>query len=172
VDGPKRSAEKYYADIRKVLTGFYQPGDVLTCTNHYQEDSKCQMCGGWVDIRLCYELTNERSKKKIICGSQCIAKYAHVVEQMNQVPVVNFPEQYKNQAALINRLRPNTVTVVDVASYEDHYEESEDDDFDDEERQFYGDLGLDPDDPDFEDLAPHGMEAYDGDDDEDDDDRY
>jgi hypothetical protein len=159
---PKRTDEQYFADIRKVLSGFYQPGDVLTCTRHFVEPGKCQMCGGWVDIWNCFELENERSKQRIICGRECIVKYANVVSRMDQSPVVRFPETFKDQAAIINRMRPQTVTVMPMTDFTDEFEPDDDD----EDRELYHDLGLDPDDPDPEDLAPHGMEADAGDDDD------
>jgi hypothetical protein len=156
----RRSDERYFADIRAVLDKFYRPGDSLTLTRRFYEARKCQMCGDKVDIRSCFELQNDRTKQRIVCGRHCIVKYATVVEQMNQQPVIKFPDTYEAEAAKINELRPNTVTVLPLSSFPDftdEWEEPDEDYEDEEEREMLMGLGLDPDDPDYSELAPHGM---------------
>src|SRR5262249_23577126 len=156
----RRSDERYFADIRAALVNFYRPGDALTLTRRFYDARKCEMCGGKVDIRKCFELQNDRTKERIVCGRNCIIKYANVVEQMLEQPVIKFPDKFQAEAAKINLLRPNTVTVLPLSSFPDFIEDSEefDEDYEDEEeREMLMDLGLDPYDPDYSELAPHGM---------------
>src|SRR5262249_38831926 len=142
----RRSDERYFADIRAVLERFYQLGDTLTLTRRFFEARKCQMCGDKVDILNCFELQNDRSKERIVCGRNCIVKYATVVEQMNQQPVIKFPDTYQAEAAKINQLRPNTVTVLPLSSFPDFtdvWDEPDEDYEDEEEREMLIGLGLD-----------------------------
>lgn len=157
----RRSDEQYFADIRAVLGKHYQSGDTLTLLRQFRKACKCQMCGDKVDILNCFELRNDRTKKTIVCGRQCIVKYAIVVEHMSQQPIIRFPSKYQTEATKINELRPNTVTVIPLSELLDFASDE------DEECKMMMDLGLDPDDPDCSELAPHGMS---GDDDEDEDD--
>jgi hypothetical protein len=112
-----RSDERYFADIRAVLKRFYRPGDSLQLVRRFSESRKCQMCGDKVDIHSCFELRNARTGKAIICGRNCIVKYAVVVEAMNETPRIIFPAKYRREAEKINKLRPATVTVESKADY-------------------------------------------------------
>lgn len=72
---------------------------------------KCEMCGGIVDIRNCYELENQRSKERVLCGRNCIVKYAIVLKRLGQTPCIVFPSQFRADAVEVNEIRPNTVIV-------------------------------------------------------------
>jgi hypothetical protein len=106
-----RTDEQYYADIRTVLQKFYQAGDMLYLVRFFKQPRKCQMCGDKVDIWNCYELRNERSGETIICGCNCIVKYATVLRLMDQTPMVLFPERLREHAEKINRKLPGTVVI-------------------------------------------------------------
>jgi hypothetical protein len=106
-----RTDEQYFADIRAVLHKFYQPGDKLSLVRFFTEPRKCQMGGKKVDIWNCYELRNERSGERIICGCNCIIKYATVLRLIDQTPVIFFPERFRDHADKINRRLPNTVVI-------------------------------------------------------------
>jgi hypothetical protein len=108
-DDKVRSDERYFADIRAVLEKFYKAGDSLFLVRVFYEQRKCQMCGDKVDIFKCFELQNARTKNTIICGRNCIVKYAIVVRKMKEVPKIVFPKKYSRDAEKINRIRPNTV---------------------------------------------------------------
>jgi hypothetical protein len=146
-DDKVRSDERYFADIRAVLEKFYKAGDTLTLIRRFSETRKCQMCGDKVDIWNCFELQNDRTKQRIVCGRNCIVKYATVVEQMNQQPVIKFPDNLQAEAAKINQLRPNTVTVLPLSSFpefNDDWEELDDDNPEDAEAREYDELDLAP----------------------------
>jgi len=108
-----RSDEEYYSDIKAVLERFYQPGDSLRLVRKFEQPRKCQMCGDKVDIWKCFELQNQRSGQRLICGRHCIVKYANVLRMMNQEPVIVFPKEYKSDADRINSISRNTVTLDD-----------------------------------------------------------
>ena len=101
------------ADIRALLEKFYRPGDTLRLVRSFKvkEPLKCQMCGDIVSIWNCYELRNKRTGQSIICGCNCIVKYANVVRIMGEVPHIVFPARYHEQAEKINRKRPDTVII-------------------------------------------------------------
>jgi hypothetical protein len=104
-----RTDAEYHADIRTVLLKFYQPGDMLYLVRFFKESRKCQMCGGKVPIWNCYELRNERSGERIICGRNCIVKYAVVLRMIGENPAVLFPDKFREHAEEINRRSPQTV---------------------------------------------------------------
>jgi hypothetical protein len=106
-----RSDEQYFADIRHAIRDFYRPGDKLLLLRHYSESCKCQMCGGTVDITNCYDLQNARTGKIMICGQRCIVRYAEVIAQMGQTPLILFPREYRDQAEKLNQRRSGTVVV-------------------------------------------------------------
>jgi hypothetical protein len=106
-----RTDEQYLADIRAVLRRFYRPGDVLYLVRFFNAPQKCQMCGNMVDIWHCYELQNQRSGERIICGCNCIVKYATVLRTMDQAPVILFPDKFREHAEKINKRLPGTVVL-------------------------------------------------------------
>lgn len=108
-----RSDERYFADIKHAIRDFYRPGDELRLVCQYRESCKCQMCGGMVDITNCYDLRNTRTGKIIVCGEKCIVRYAEVIAQMGETPLIVFPHQYRNKAERVNQRRRDTVVVDD-----------------------------------------------------------
>lgn len=89
----------------------------------------------------------------IVCGRLCLVKYAIVIKQINQKPIIRFPDTHQEATDQINKLRPNTVTVIPLSQLLD----LPNDEDGDEERETMMDLGLDPYDPGYSELAPHGM---------------
>lgn len=162
MEGPmRRTNDRYHGDIRTVLEHFYQAGDTLTIVKRFFESRKCQMCGDKVTINDCFVLRNDRTGEQITCGKHCIVNYFEVLEQMGQTAVILCPESNKRAAARINQMRPNSVTVIsEFDGMDERYEEIE------EDREMLLGMGLDPDDPDFTELAPHGMSGDEGDDEE------
>ena len=137
----------------------------------------CRMCG-YTPIRWNYHLENTRTGGRLIVGSNCILNYRLVMDEMKAtwLPVI-FPPQFREQAARINEKRPGTVFVADdwpEAAYDELDREDRmqlgldptEEDEEEAEEEMLLELGLDPENPNMEDLAPHGMEAFDGDDDE------
>jgi hypothetical protein len=108
-----RSEKQFFADIRHSIRDFYKPGDQLHLVRHYEvkEARKCEMCGGMVSIFECYDLRNNRTGEVIVCGRRCISRYADVVDQMDQIPSVIFPHEYRDKAQKINQRRQGTVIV-------------------------------------------------------------
>ncbi len=165
MDAPIRSDELYFADIRAVLAHFYRPGDFLILVRQFYEARKCEMCGGKVDIKRCFELRNRRSGEKIVCGRMCIVKYAKVLEEMQEEPRIIFPAKYDREAQRINHIRPETVTVSaeeeafeeDIAALEQEQQEI----FAELRREELLELGLDPDNPDYGELASEGLDPED-----------
>jgi hypothetical protein len=66
-----------------------------------------------VDITNCYDLRNTRTGKIIVCGEKCIVRYAEVIAQMGETPLIVFPHQYRNKAERVNQRRRDTVVVDD-----------------------------------------------------------
>jgi hypothetical protein len=109
-----RTDERYFSDIRHAIRDFYQPGDRLVLVRQYSDQRKCQMCGGIVDIANCYDLQNLRTGNVMVCGEKCIARYAEVIIKMGYTPLISFPPEYKDKAALVNQHRRDTVAVEEV----------------------------------------------------------
>jgi hypothetical protein len=167
--------EAYWATIRTTLNRFCGPTDQLYCPRVFRlEGQTCNMCGHW-PITWNHVLRNARTSEELIVGSECIVNYKEEMSRSgHRAPPVIFSS--KGAATYMNRKCPGIAVVVDVASsgrqaadpevhefYEDHEYAAE--------REWLMGLGLDPDDPDFTDLAPHGMTGDEDDDEEPDDDR-
>lgn len=153
-----RSDERYFADIRHAIRNFYRPGDQLRLVRQYRESRKYEMCGGMVDIVNCYDLRNVRSGEIIVCGEKCIARYADVIAQMGQTPTIVFPPEYRDKADKVNQHRRDTVIIEPEPEHAYPGPEEDQPDEDAERAELYESLGLDPDDPDFGELAAEGLD--------------
>jgi hypothetical protein len=154
--------QEYWGRVRASIAKFWRKGQNLRCARIYTEEGgTCQMCGH-KPIKWHHVLHNQQTDGDLIVGSECINNYKIVTGEQ-----VVFPGPLKKAAAYLNGRYPDCVRVASIAEYSgpDHGEEPDEDAY---EREMLMDMGLDPDDPDFSELAPHGMSG-DPDDDEDDD---
>jgi hypothetical protein len=141
----------YWGRIRGTLSRFCNGDDQLFCMGSFHESGKtCEMCAHR-PISDNNVLLNPRTKSQLLVGNECINNYKLVMEEMgHQVKPIIF--RSKSEADRMNRLYPGIATYgsadVDVES------EDETDDL-----EALHEMGLDPADPDFADLAPHGMTA-------------
>jgi hypothetical protein len=152
--------QEYWNRVRASIAKFWSSGQELRCARIYTEDGgTCQMCGH-KPIKWHHVLHNQYTHGDLIVGSECINNFKIVTGQQ-----VVFPERFKKAAEYLNGRYPDCVFVTSVpdSSGIDYFEELDEDEYD---REMLMDMGLDPDDPDFSELAPHGMS---GDEDEDDD---
>ncbi len=165
--------EAYWARIRATLSGFCRPSDQLYCPRVFKlEGQTCRMCGHW-PITWNHVLRNARTSAELVVGSECIVNYKEEMARMgHQVPPVIF--RSAGAAKYMNDKCPGIAVVgyVQSTAYDDYADPEVDEFYEDEEeeaeREMLMDLGLDPDDPDFTELAPHGMSGDEGDDEDDD----
>jgi hypothetical protein len=115
-------------------------------------------------------LRNARTSDELVVGSECIVNYKEEMTRLGHaVPPVIF--RSAGAAKYMNDKCPGIAVVgaVGVTGYDSYLGPEVDEFYEDEEeeaeREWLMALGLDPDDPDFSELAPHGMS---GDEDEDD----
>jgi hypothetical protein len=156
-----RHTKNYFADFRRAIRDYYHPGDQLRLVRQYREARKCEMCGGMVDIKNCYDLRNLRSGKVIVCGQICIARFADVVVQMGQTPSIVFHQEFHGQAAKINEQPGGTVVVEFEEDVEFHEEvEPEEDPASRDEWSLKDLIGQPPraDDLDYEDALAQGLD--------------
>jgi hypothetical protein len=160
--------QAYWDRVRVSITKFWSRGQELRCTRIYTEDDgTCQMCGH-KPIKWHHVLRNQQTNDDLIVGRECIKNYKVVTGEQ-----IVFPERFRKAADYLNGRYPDCVVIVPepIPTYvgpdygpeldEGGYGEV---DFE-EEREMLMDMGLDPDDPDFSELAPHGMSGDEGDDD-------
>lgn len=156
--------QEYWSRVRASIAKFWTSGQELRCARIYtQDDGTCQMCGH-TPIKWHHVPHNQQSNGDLIVGSECINNYKVITGGQ-----VVFPEQFQKAAEYLNGRYPGCVRVASMMEYSgpDYDEEPDEDEY---EREMLMNLGLDPDDPDFSELAPHGMSG-DEDDEDDDDDR-
>jgi hypothetical protein len=167
--------EAYWARIRTTLDQFCRPTDQLHCPRVFiLEGQTCKLCGHW-PITWNHVLRNARTGQELIVGSECIVNYKEEMSRLgHQVPPVIF--RSPGAAKYMNRQCPGIAVVGSVWSSEyeagdpEVHESYEDQEYE-AEREWLMELGLDPDDPYFTDLAPHGMSGDEDDDAETDDER-
>lgn len=177
--------EEYYGKLQARLREFC-PNDVqLVCNTTFEKpDTTCGLCDT-PGIRHVFVLENPETHERRYVGKECIQNYKKALEMMRRNPQpIAFPPEMKESAASFNQQSPGSAIIDDnaegtlepwVTKEEEDRErrlergldlkEDDREGQDEEEREELMGMGLDPDDPDFENLAPHGMEA-DGDDDE------
>ncbi len=152
----------YWGRIRATLADFCCPGDELRCVRLYwRPNATCELCGH-SPISFNFVLRNVRTGRRLTVGRHCVYNYKRETGR----PVV-FPAWCSRAADSLNAKLPGCATVTEperrpLAQPRPHYpvpppEPYEPADDRDDERELCEELGLDPDDPDFFDLAAEGM---------------
>jgi len=153
--------QEYWNRVRASIAEFWSRGQELQCAGIYTEEGgACQMCGH-KPIKWHHVLHNQQTNRDLIVGSECINNYKVVTGEK-----IVFPERFKKATEYLNARYRDCVLVVPVAGYPgpDYREEPDEDEY---EREILMDMGLDPNDPDFSELAPHGMTGDENDDEDD-----
>jgi hypothetical protein len=146
--------QAYWDRVRASIAKFRQPGQELRCTNIYTQDAgTCQMCGHH-PIKWHHVLHNQQTDDKMIVGSECINNYKLVTGAQ-----IVFPERFKRAAKYLNDRYPDCVVIApDPVRSCPELEYRERPGEYDERYEMYDALGLDPQDPDFGELAAEGLD--------------
>jgi hypothetical protein len=157
--------QEYWKRVRARIAEFWNKGQELRCVRIYTEDGgACQMCGH-KPIKWHHVLHNQQTNRDLIVGSECINNYKVITGEQ-----VIFSRRFKKAAEYLNGRYPDCVLVASIPDY-DYPEYDEEPDEDEYEREMLMAMGLDPDDPDFSELAPHGINGDEDDEDDGYDDR-
>jgi hypothetical protein len=143
----------YWRRIRETLSRFCSPTDQLHCPRvFFRPGQTCQLCGHW-PITKNYVLWNPRTRQRLVVGCWCINNYMERLARMDYTaPPVKFASLEESER--VNQAFPGIAVYGGAPDSDrsglDDWEGAED-------REALMDMGLDPGDPDFSELAPHGM---------------
>jgi hypothetical protein len=149
--------ENYDEIVKLTLGGFCSTRDDVACMSVFSKPNQtCHMCGHH-PITLNFVLYNLDTGEKMVVGSKCVTTYSRFAGR----PLL-FPQEFERAAALLNEKAPNAAVVAQgellqtLHNLEDrrmpHLDEAQQ-----SMRQMYDDLGLDPEAPDFFELAPDDL---------------
>ena len=143
----------YWERVKATVASYRKPGDEVRCIRVYSEAGcTCQMCGH-APITWNHVLRNLRTGMDLIVGSECINNYKVVTGEQ-----IIFPGRYKRAAGHLNSRYPDCVIIAPgSASAATDLEYNEEDAEEEYQRELIIDLGLDPEDPDFGELASEGL---------------
>jgi len=148
----------YWETARSRVANFWKKNDVVNCERVYpKQGGTCEMCG-YTPIHWHFALSNQRTGAVITVARNCISNFYVLTGQK-----IHFPPHLRKAGNLLSKLYPGSVLQLEpaVTLPELTPEEEYDDDaphygigMSDEAFEQWDSLGLDPWDPDPNDLAP------------------